>query len=464
MKKGTFTLGLMLSMLFLGSTIVSAAETIGANPRAKNGYYTNVDYSVSVKANPHFTSFTNFIKDYTHDNRFLNLQFSGSDGWGSSPGVDVLQYLGMYTTMPVDLYSRPLSKYDLNYGIGDTYETGAFLPDYGIAYEHWGNRLTNLPVYTGSAANDYTGIFAIQKRGTDLRNEFTLKFNYKDGKDLVPVVKRIVEIGQWYTFTGKRFDPNKGDSIEVEENILKPTGNFRAEYLTVFDVKTSTNFTFGSSEAIYTYSDPVMEVFKDLNIISIRYEIWLTDEIGYTGQEYYDPPTMEKPENPRAITFDIEDGIKTALPMSWIGNTFYVSSYKNFTFTVTSDEDVIVTTNRNGEYDNDGVSKKSLGSNKYEITIKQIQKDINVKVVKESSTLSQAGDGTTGTEGPADNAVWASGGNLYVNATTPGQIAIFQITGQAFKTEFVSGNSTISLPKGMYIVKFNGKSNKVFIR
>jgi hypothetical protein len=458
MKKGTFTLGLMLSMLFLGSTIVSAAETIGANPRAVNGYYTNVDYSVSVKANPHFTGFTNFVKDYTHDNRFLNIPFTYL-GWGTSAGFNVLSHL----SSTVNLTSRPLSKYDLNYGIGNTSETGGFANDYGIAYEHYGNRVYQSPAYTGSALNDYSGIFAIQKRGTDLRNVFELKFNYKDGKDLVPVVKRIVEIGQWYTFTGKRFDPHSGDSIEVEENILKPTGNFRAEYLTVFDVKTSTNFTFGSSDAIYTYSDPVMEVFKDLNIISIRYEIWLTDEIGYTGQEYYDPPTMEKPENPRAITFDIEDGIKTALPMSWIGNTFYVSSYKNFTFTVTSDEDVIVTTNRNGEYDNDGVAKKSLGSNKYEITIKQIQKDINVKVVKESSTLSQAGDGTTGTEGPADNAVWAAGGNLYVNAATPGLLSIYTIDGKLVKTAFATGSYSIPMSKGTYFVTFNGTTYKVIL-
>ena len=163
------------------------------------------------------------------------------------------------------------------------------------------------------------------------------------------------------------------------------------------------------------------------------------------------------------LTFDMGDGITTTLPLNSDGNTIYVPSDKNYTFTVFSDKEIDVTTNRSSNpTDGIKIEKDKTQNNAYLVTIQGVQSSFSVKVVQKID-LRGAGDGTTKNDGVSTVAVWGSKGTLYINAATPGTISIYNITGQLYKTESVSGNCTLSIPKGLYFVQFNGKTYKVVL-
>ena len=282
-----------------------------------------------------------------------------------------------------------------------------------------------------------------------------IDLDFENGSNLIPVIKQTIFLGELYS----EVDP---DDNTIIVNKIAKTGAVIIEYLPIgmrLDLPTQSS---GSGTAGFNYYSNLQEKYKKYPIYSISYEISIHDEIGTPGEEVYDLPTGVKPQNSRALTFDIEGtGITTNLPMSTVGNTFYVPSYQDYSFIVTSNECISVLTNRTGSYSDEGVVVKKQGStNKYNVSIKRVQSNFNV-IITNNKLDSAEGDGTTGNAGPEGNDVWASGGVLYVNASTPGQLSIFTMGGQLYKTINISGSSTISIPKGMYMVLFNGKSYKV---
>ena len=330
--------------------------------------------------------------------------------------------------------------------------------DGSITYKEMNFAATEITKKDGYLKYDTAySIFASNERyRLNYLTDIYVGLNFINGTNLIPVVKRSIVVGKLYS----EVDANDPTIIV---NKMDETDIVITEYFKI-DVRYFTpEHTSGNGVALFLYYANIQEIQNKYPIYSISYEISIHDEIGTPGKEAYDPPVGIKPQDSRALTFDIEgNGITTNLPMSIIGNTFYVPSYRDYSFIVTSNESINVLTNRTGSYSDEGVVVKlQAGStNKYDVTIKRVQTNFNV-IITNNKTDSAEGDGTTGNAGPEGNDVWASGGVLYVNAATPGQLSIFTMGGQLYKTINVSGSSTISIPKGMYMVLFNGKSYKV---
>ncbi|MDR2146696.1 MAG: InlB B-repeat-containing protein [Tannerella sp.] len=70
---------------------------------------------------------------------------------------------------------------------------------------------------------------------------------------------------------------------------------------------------------------------------------------------------------------------------------------------------------------------------------------------------------TVSNEAVAENAIWGTSGVLHVKATVPGAVSVYSITGRLIILQNVVGAKTFTLPKGIYIVKLNGVTTKVFL-
>lgn len=169
------------------------------------------------------------------------------------------------------------------------------------------------------------------------------------------------------------------------------------------------------------------------------------------------------PANPRAVTIHAEGGLAT---VPYAGITYYVDEYDDYSFDVYGEpgKSVSVTTNSPHYAAGKGITvtvDKNIAG-KWTVKISKVHLALDVYVSYATETKS----GENGTKaGPAldDDAVWASGGRLFIQSTAPGgRFQIYSVTGQLQKAETVNGNVTISnLPKGIYLVKLNGKTYKV---
>ena len=412
MKKMKFTTGLILSViLLLVSNVVNAEKVLYDNSLPYSAHEHDIAISIKVNVNP----------IYVYDFNLLAIGYRIKGNTGS-----------IFTSVPgpIDYQFFDSSLDDWIYNTSRSY-SDLFKADFISIYH-------------------YNSI------------DFDLVFNYKDGKDLVPIIKRTVVLGEWYCEIDK--DGNKTNKIDKTDiellHYFTPSSTELIEDKYDFDRKTG--------EARYVYDENLNALAEKYPIFSISYEISLVDEFDkFDPSIPYGPPTMIEPEIMRSLTFDIEgSGITTNIPINLKGNALLVPSFKDYLFTVTSPENITITTNRYGTYSTDGVQvKKQAGSaNKYDVIIKKVQSNFNVKIISDSEIQSSAGeDGTTGNIGPDGNAVWSSGGILNVKTATPGQLSIFTINGQLYKTVDISGNYSLPMPKGMYIVKFNGIVYKVAI-
>ena len=410
MKKVKFTLGIMLSALLLGANVVNAASYDNTKP-----YRHTIDYSVDVKANP----FYNSIRNNVVNNLYETFPINGN-GYDLGAAVDYNAYADSIIT----------------------------LRDTTIAYDSISYQFL---------APNRVGIHETQRIGADFNNEFIIALNYRNGNELMPIIRQTIVIGEWYT---------EGDSV----NKMRPTGVVIPSYMLAKSNTFRPDQDRKNGVAIYTYNESILDMAKKYNIYSISYTISVYDEIGIPGAEAYDPPVMIEPVALRRMTFDIEPGIITNIPDINVTKTIYVPRY--CTFNVFSATKPNVTTDRDdtkneGKFTSAGVDVVSKGNNIYAVTIKDVTKPgITVKVESTVKTNSADGeDGQTGNEGPTvtGDAVWASGGTLYVNAATPGMMNIYSVTGQLYKTEYVSGSFNLSLPKGLYLVQLNGKTYKVIL-
>jgi hypothetical protein len=274
--------------------------------------------------------------------------------------------------------------------------------------------------------------------GWKFYQEFTVRLKYKNGKDVIPFLKRSI-----VTVT------DEGEVIVVQDLLL------------AYSVTEKTKFTNGTDVATYVYKVDVLPFLLKYEIATVIYELWVDEEISDNpgaGNAY---PTI-----PRAVTIFADEGITTT-PHS--GLTQYVNAYKDFTFEVSGDpeEELNITTNNPNYAIGKGITVTSTGDGKWTVKLSKVYLALNVYVSYASTTESNEGgeDGPTGNSLlPKENIVKAYGGTLSVYAATPGTLAIYSITGQVYETTNISGSYSISsLPKGYYIVKLNGKAYKVAI-
>jgi hypothetical protein len=226
-------------------------------------------------------------------------------------------------------------------------------------------------------------------------------------------------------------------------------------------------FPSGSGNAVYTYDININALLGQYpNISAIHYEVWIDDEIVNHDEDANGEGNVDgKIPRPYTITLGKDLGLANSFPAYG-----YISSGKDLIFTVTGvtealrvKADRIDAASGNPIRDNDLYplpTVDDLGSGNYRVTIKKVQHKLEVDIVYVSSLESSD---TNGNAVIAQDAVWGAGGAVYVNAATPGVLYVYNITGQLVKQESVSGSKSFTLPKGIYIVKFNGKATKVLL-
>jgi hypothetical protein len=242
----------------------------------------------------------------------------------------------------------------------------------------------------------------------------------------------------------------------VSLKFITPAGTFGGvEFVESISDK-SKFFSSGSGRAKYVYTFNINALFGQYpNISAIHYEVWLDDEIVNHNDDADGEGNVDG-RIPRPYLITLGDGLSTDIYING-----YTPSGKDFIFKVKGDagKKLMVSTNRDTKYnDTKVVGEIKPGTGEYEIILKKVQQAINITVGYDPSTES-----TTGNAVIAQDAIWGAGGAVYVNAATPGVLYVYNITGQLVKQESVSGSKSFTLPKGIYIVKFNGKATKVLL-
>ena len=445
MKKVKFTLGLALAMLLISASFVNAAKVPGFNTDASANSRTSIGYLFFVAPSPHVITVESVFRDYAYNTS------RAVPGGGGTFYLPYLVYIDSMT--PFTYYGSSVPRMIKK----DSYRELVFGTE-----EYYGFPGALGHFSYGTDGTYGIGINQVFDRNLSISNDIIIELEYKEGVEIMPCIKRTIVLGEWYyenddngkdvhghTGKGNRIDPT---DVVVIDYLLADSVTFRPHH----DRKTDT--------ARYVFKQELQEVFGKYPIFSISYEITINDEIGTLGYETYEPPMMAEPQNMRGLTFDIGAGITTNIPMNTFGNILYVPSNLHYTFTVFSDKEIDATTNRsNDPYDGISVEKDKTQANAYIVTVKRVQSNFNVKIVQKSDSQSEEGEGTTSNAGTPTDAVWGSNGTIYVNAGTPGTISIYSVTGQLYTKEAISGSYTLSMPKGLYIVQFNGKAYKVVL-
>ncbi|MDR2918547.1 MAG: T9SS type A sorting domain-containing protein [Tannerella sp.] len=64
-----------------------------------------------------------------------------------------------------------------------------------------------------------------------------------------------------------------------------------------------------------------------------------------------------------------------------------------------------------------------------------------------------------------EQVVWAANGSIYIRAKKNTEVNIYTITGQLSKqVKVTAGETAISMPRGLYIVRFDNIARKVIVR
>ena len=220
--------------------------------------------------------------------------------------------------------------------------------------------------------------------------------------------------------------------------------------------------------ATYYYEDDIFALLNKYPIYSIHYEIAIHDEMDNNMDL---DPLGTLPNNTIGVQLAPDDGI-TTLPNHLSGAgpdlMFYVPK-ENWTFKAFSTSPIKVTLEPLYESDANKIipdADKAFtivdnGDGSFDITIKRILFNYKIGI---SSVTSSSGDGDGGQTGNLNmgrNFAYAALGTLYVQTDSPATLSIYSVTGQLIKQMSVSGNTTLPLPKGLYIVQLNGKAYKV---
>ncbi|MDR1407701.1 MAG: choice-of-anchor L domain-containing protein [Tannerella sp.] len=143
--------------------------------------------------------------------------------------------------------------------------------------------------------------------------------------------------------------------------------------------------------------------------------------------------------------------------------TYYVNSREDFVLTVTphpystrADMTPLLTTDRQLLPDSEGIGVSSTRDGSYTFTIYYILEPVNISInFTEPSHAEESDNGV----------VWAEGQQLHIVAREKGVAHIYTLGGTAYRSiSLYAGDSTVAtLPGGIYIVTFNGKSYKIAI-
>ncbi|MDR2917136.1 MAG: T9SS type A sorting domain-containing protein [Tannerella sp.] len=433
MKKMKFTLGLALSMLFLGAS-VSHAAIMYDNSKPNNGaipvsiYVNKCEFYAGEGVTLHKVA-ADPTGYYQYNVNYPDLR----SGW-QFPANSLHDNDAAWTISNFWSYGNPLSASAYDYLINEAPGSAGYLNYY----------VPGIP--TGTTA----GLFYYNvKSGTSAYNRIQVQLGYVNGNELMPVIKRTITVGK-FTYNASQGRNNlSSENIELYDFLVADSSWFRPD----MDRK--------SGIATYIYNDQMLPLLDKEIIYSIKYEVSIHDEVGSPGENEYQPPVNSDVTIMRGVTIIAENGILT-VPRSESDTIIaYTPSHKDFTFKVYSSKDIEVTTNRGR--DDEGVKITDNGDGSFDVTIRRVQSNIKV-TVKSASTESGTGEGgTTGNTAPSDDAVWAANGTLYVQTANPATISVYSVTGQLHKQAFVNGSYSVAMSKGIYIVQLNGKTYKVVL-
>jgi hypothetical protein len=439
MKKVKFTLSVMLTMLFGGASVVNAqqdmlfggASVVYAQQNVNRPHDGVMDLYLEVKA----------CEFYSKNAVEFEIGAIDPRGFYRYNAAYPIEKLSASSLKENDFRLTKLwfawrygvQGYDFN--IDETESSPGYLNYY---YDQ-------TPPLSSPQQNVLAGLFYYQKKSAEVYNIIRVQLDYKNGNDLMPVIKRTITLGEW-EYNGDKECNELSSAQELSTfNNLDDTPHFLPD----MDNK--------SGIATFTYKDDVLALLAQYPAIkSIKYEIAIHDEVGSGGN--HQPPVNTDNTIMRCPTIKTEDGITTDR-----NDGFCTESQKDLVFTVYCNEEIEVTTTRGN--DEQGVRIENNGDGSYKVTIRQVKSNFTIFVKK----LIIAESGTGGENGETLNtaimkdAVWAAGGTLYVNTVNAGTLAIYNVTGQLYKSENISGNYTLSMPKGVYIVQLNGKAYKVVL-
>ena len=369
--------------------------------------------------------------------------------------VSRAQYTDANWSMPFDDHEYPITAnihssphYLMFYGgiYCDYTSHTEFYGGYSVILDSSSIKRDNLEIPDFSswiAEYRYSILDSCLKYNSKLYNYGKIEMLYENGKEVIPYIKRIVTVGEWKYNTNTR------------RNVLRPTNIVLEELLLPDSVYPKTDFTYGTGVATYVYTSDMMSMYLKYPFYSIHYEIWVDEEIG--GNE-------PGPENGNvylnhAITIDAADGIITN-PLS--GMVTYTRAKKDFIFDVTCEpgKELEVTTDHQLWSANKGsIIITPVEAGKWSVKLLSISSHLNITVGYKADSESDI----TGIIAPFGDKVWASGGTLFVKTANAGKLSIYSATGQLCKTTSVNGNYSATMPKGLYIVRLNGKAYKVIL-
>jgi len=291
-----------------------------------------------------------------------------------------------------------------------------------------------------------------EQTGASVYNRIEINLAYFYGNELQPIVKRVMTFGRWVRQASGSDERN---NLEKLDSPILPD-----QYIIADSAWIRPHMDLQTGIATYIYEDQIFPLLYEQHYVlfQIDYIITINDEFDSPRSNVdYQKPAGTDVTLLRGVEIVAEDGITT--DPNWRSGVHYVPTLKDFVFTAQGacEIDVTTTPNRDRDFLDGGITKKLIGEDTWEITIKKVQRNLVVNI---SSASTNSGD-ATGNKLIASDAVWAANGMLTVKAAKPGTLSIYSVTGQLFKQVTVSGTSSWALPKGLYVVQLNGKAYKV---
>lgn len=130
-------------------------------------------------------------------------------------------------------------------------------------------------------------------------NRFTVKLKYKDGKDYAPVLKRTIVVGQ-------RYEDNEDNKTWY---FMKESSVVFTQYIVADSIWHKAQFEDGSGTATYIFKDKLYPLMQNTPIYSIQYEIACIDEVAGSSDDT--PAGSGSVTLMRGIALDVQDGIST---------------------------------------------------------------------------------------------------------------------------------------------------------
>ena len=436
MKKMRFTLGLMLSMLILGANV--------ANAQFNYGLSSNANIAVTITVHPcGFYADNVEIGTVYYDPILPNY-----------PSYDpIVDPYGVFTSRFI--YDRLETK---------TVTSTPFTIPYGAnssTNRDWIYNSSNILTSVNAGGNL---LYWKEKGQAKVYNDIYIALDYTEGNELKPAVFRTITLGEWRTQSSRNVVvPVTTKKIYSQLNPERDP-NY-VHFRPIMDRKTNT--------AEYFLRDDILSLLNNYIIYSIEYEVVIHDEVDYNmGLD----PLGTLPHNKMGVQLNPEvgDGIFT-FPNHLSGSgpdRLYFVPVDNWTFTAFS-KTPLTKENVTLEplYESDAyktipdvdkaVIVTDIGDGLYDITIRKILFNYKIGISSATSTSGEGDGDQTGNLALGKNFAYAALGTLYVQTDSPATLSIYSVTGQLVKQMQVTGNTSLPLPKGLYIVQLNGKAYKV---